>query len=230
MSTEKGRNDVGNIPCRPHGVPRAKRGLLIAESLDRWERPPQVEISGKNSRGTVQGLGGLRLSSARPAYKVGLWLSSGSLNFGSIPTISESFMLNTCILSGVWNSGTPQALLTRASGHPKSNELPWSATPRAQLYAGVCLSPKEVSNPGVVLGTVPGTERESGLSTEACFQAWNQPFCFKEPAENEDRYKSLSSSPSGPALFFNCHLWAALPFLMCGWRFKLILFLLRVAT
>lgn len=100
VSTEKGRNDVGNIPCRPHGVPRAKRGLLIAESLDKWERPPQVEILGKNSRGTVQGLGGLRLSSARPAYKVGLWLSSGSLNFGSIPTISESFMLNTCILSG----------------------------------------------------------------------------------------------------------------------------------
>lgn len=40
------------------------------------------------------------LSSVRIAYKVGPGLVSRNLNFGNIPTISVSFMLNSCTLSG----------------------------------------------------------------------------------------------------------------------------------
>lgn len=215
-----------------------------------WEELWQTgeHQSDRNFRGSVQRLAGLTLSSESPAH-VSVWRVCGKVNLrGEFPPFSHHLCWTLTFLLGVWNFGTSQAeVLTRPAFSETLDAECLLSSPLVDYFIAISRTLcwvssylRESLNSGVPWGPLTQTNKVafpqrsvSKLRTSPLFQRNSREWRLTW----KKKILSFPLSPARPMLFLNWHLWRwcqlpyhpYLPFWRSGWRFKHILFLLRVA-
>lgn len=190
---------------RPHRMVHREWRLLITESLGKRKCPLQVEISGRNSRWIMQGLGGPMLSSVRTRLALDWWMGSWILRVFLL--FQYCLCWTPAFFPGVWSSGAPQAevsdetKLEQNHGDWKSNELPRLATATSTTVFQVLRPPRE-SKLGVLLRPLTQAQRKKmTFPQRPISKLGTSPFTSKNQQKMKTDIKRLPFSPTCQCYF-----------------------------